>query len=78
MAYEDIYEGLTDEEKEKMIKADIPKVVTTGAVELSEEEQKEAHETLTKFIRLHQKAVREQREIPLTKEELNKIEGGGI
>ena len=40
MAYEDIYEGLTYEEKEKMIKADIPKVVTTGAVELSEEEQK--------------------------------------
>ena len=26
MAYEDIYEGLTDDEKEKMIKADIPKL----------------------------------------------------
>ena len=26
MAYEDIYEGLTDDENEKMIKADIPKL----------------------------------------------------
>ena len=26
MAYEDIYEGLTDDEKEKMIKADIHKL----------------------------------------------------
>ena len=30
MAYEDIYKGLTDDEKEKMIKADIPKFVDRG------------------------------------------------
>lgn len=74
MAYEDIYEGLTDDEKEKMIKADIPKFVVTGKVELTEEEEKEAHETLMKFVRLHQRAVREERDIPLTKEELNKTD----
>ena len=72
MAYEDIYEGLTDDEKEKMVKADIPKFVVTGEVELTEEEEKEAHETLMKFVRLHQRAVREKRDIPLTKEELDR------
>lgn len=72
MAYEDIYKGLTDEEKEKMIKSDIPKIIVTGTVELTEDEKREAHETLMKFMRLHQRAVREQRDIPLTDEELNR------
>lgn len=74
MAYEDIYKGLTDDEKEKMIKADIPKFVVTGGVELTEDEKKEAHETLMKFVRLHQRAVREKRDIPLTNEELNRMD----
>ena len=74
MAYEDIYKGLTNDEKEKMTKADIPKFVVTGEVELTEEEEKKAHETLMKFVRLHKRAVREKRDIPLTKEELNKTD----
>lgn len=73
MAYEDIYKGLTEEEKERMIKADIPKFVPTGEVtKFTEEEKREARETLMKFVRLHRRAVREKRHIPLTKEELNK------
>lgn len=74
MAYEDIYKGLTDKEKEHMIRADIPKFVATGKSVMSEQEKKEADETLRKFIRLHERAIREQREIPLTEEELNKEE----
>ena len=74
MAYEDIYEGLTDDEKKKMIKADIPKFVVTGKVELTEEKEKEAHETLMKFVRLHKRSVKEKRDITLTKEELNKTD----
>lgn len=72
MAYEDIYKGLTDEEREKMLKADIPKAVVVGEFEITEEEKKEAHETLMKFVRLYERAVREKRDIPLTKEELEK------
>lgn len=72
MAYEDIYKGLTDEEREKMLKADIPKAVVVGEFEMTEEEKKETHETLMKFVRLNERAVREKRDIPLTKEELEK------
>ena len=50
------------------------KFVVTGEVELTEEEEKKAHETLMKFVRLHKRAVREKRDIPLTKEELNKTD----
>ena len=38
MAYEDIYKDLTDEEKQRMIKDDIPKFWVIGDANLSEEE----------------------------------------
>ena len=73
MAYEDIYKGLSDEDRERMLRQDIPKFVSTGEThELTEEEKREAHETLLKFIRLGERAEREKREIPLTDEELNR------
>lgn len=72
MAYEDIYKGLNDEDRERMLRQDIPKFVPTGEThDLTEEEKREAHETLLKFIRLGKRAEREKRDIPLTDEELN-------
>lgn len=50
MAYEDIYKGLTDEERERMIKADIPKFEVVGKVERTEEEKKKAREDLFRLI----------------------------
>ena len=38
-AYEDIYNGLTDEERERMIKADIPKFEVVRQRELTPGEQ---------------------------------------
>ena len=38
MAYEDIYKGLTEEEKERMLKMDIPKFEVVGEFEMTEEE----------------------------------------
>lgn len=73
MAYEDIYKGLTEEERQRMIKADIPKFVPTGEkVEITEEERKKAHDFLMRCIRLEERAKREKRNIPLTDEELYK------
>ena len=42
MAYKDIYNGLTDKEKEKMLKADIPKFRVVGDANLSKEELEQA------------------------------------
>lgn len=50
MAYEDIYKGLTEEQKEQMIKADIPKAVVIGESKMSEEEKKEADKRLMDII----------------------------
>ena len=73
MAYDDIYKGLSDEDRGRMLRQDIPKFVSTGEThELTEEEKREAHETLLKFIRLGKRAEREKRVIPLTDEELNR------
>lgn len=72
MAYEDIYKGLNDEERERMLRQDIPKFETVGEFEQTEEDRKKARETLTKFIRLGRRAEREKRVIPLTEEELNR------
>lgn len=73
MAYEDIYKGLSDEDRERMLRQDIPKFVPTGEkCEMTEEEKKQARETLMKFIRLRKRAEREKRDIPLTDEELNR------
>lgn len=51
MAYEDIYNGLTDEEKEKMLKADIPKFRIVGDANLSKEELKQGKIDLQKLIK---------------------------
>jgi hypothetical protein len=72
MAYEDIYKGLNDEERERMLRQDIPKFETVGEFEQTEEDRKKARETLMKFIRLGRRAEREKRVIPLTEEELNR------
>ena len=52
MAYEDIYKGLNTEERERMLRQDIPKFETVGEFEQTEEDRKKARETLMKFIRL--------------------------
>lgn len=49
--YEDIYKGLTEEERVRMIKADIPRFEVVGEVELTEKEIKEGRETLLHFIK---------------------------
>lgn len=72
MAYEDIYKGLNDEERQRMLRQDIPKFETVGEFEQTEEDRKKARETLMKFIRLGRRAEREKRVIPLTEEELNR------
>lgn len=50
MAYEDIYKGLTAEERERMIQADIPKFEAVGKVERTEEEIEASKEELLKLI----------------------------
>ena len=72
MAYEDIYKGLNTEERERMLRQDIPKFETVGEFEQTEEDRRKARETLMKFIRLGRRAEREKRVIPLTEEELNR------
>ncbi|MFR2776770.1 MAG: hypothetical protein ACLTBR_13170 [Anaerostipes sp.] len=51
MAYEDIYKGLTEKEKEKMIKADIPKFRTIGKANLTEEELKQGEKDLLRLMK---------------------------
>lgn len=50
--YEDIFGPLTKEEKEMMIKADIPVFEPTGEkIPLTEEEKKEAKESLRRLMK---------------------------
>ena len=49
--YEDIYKGLTEKERLRMIKADIPKFEVIGEVKLTEEEIEKGQETLLRFIK---------------------------
>lgn len=72
MAYEDIYKGLNDEDRQRMLRQDIPKFETVGEFEQTEEDRKKARETLMRFIRLGRRAEREKRVIPLTEEELDR------
>lgn len=51
MAYEDIYNGLTDEERERMIKADIPKFRTIGKANLSKEKLEQGEKDLLRLMR---------------------------
>lgn len=50
MAYEDIYKGLSEEERERMLKADIPKFEVIGEKKMTEEERRKAKEDLFKLI----------------------------
>ncbi len=50
MVYEDIYNGLSDEEKERMIKADIPKFEVVGEIERTEEDKKKSRTKLFEMI----------------------------
>ena len=50
MAYEDIYNGLTDEERERMIKADIPKFRAIGKANLSKEKLKQGEKDLLRLM----------------------------
>ena len=72
MAYEDIYKGLNDEERQRMLRQDIPKFEKVGEFEQTEEDIKKSRETLMRFIRLGRRAEREKRVIPLTEEELDR------
>lgn len=52
MDYEDVFGSLTKEEKEKMIKDDIPIFVPTGEERtLTEEEKEEAKKTLFRLMK---------------------------
>lgn len=50
VAYEDIYKGLTEEERERMIKADIPKFEVVGETELTEEDREKYRTDLLRII----------------------------
>ncbi len=51
MAYEDIYKGLTEEERERMIKADIPKFEVVGETKLTEEQLKQGRKDLHRLMK---------------------------
>ena len=55
MAYEDIYKGLTDEERERMIKADIPKFEVIGETKLTEEDRKKYRTDLLRIVEKFEK-----------------------
>ena len=50
MAYEEIYKGLTTEEKERMIQMDIPKSEIVGEAGLTAEELKQGEKDLLRMI----------------------------
>ncbi len=50
MAYEDIYKGLTPEEKERMIRADIPKFEIVGDANLTEEQLEQGKKDLQRLV----------------------------
>lgn len=51
MAYEDIYKGLTEEEKERMLRADIPKFEIVGDAHLSKEKLEQGKRDLRRLIK---------------------------
>lgn len=50
MSYEDIYKGLT-EEKERMLKMDIPKFEVVGEFEMTEQEKEKSRKDLLRLIK---------------------------
>ena len=57
MAYEDIYKGLTDKEKEEMVKSDIPKFETTKYVDLTKKELEQGEKDLFQMMEKFSKQV---------------------
>ena len=51
MAYEDIYKGLTEEEKERMLKMDIPQFEVVGEFEMTEQEKEKSRKDLLRLIK---------------------------
>lgn len=51
MPYEDIYKGLTEEEKERMLKMDIPKFEVVGEFEMTEQEKEKSRKDLLHLIK---------------------------
>lgn len=49
--YEDIYKGLTEEERQRMLEADIPKFEVTGTFEMGKEEKEQAEKDLLRLIK---------------------------
>ena len=68
MAYEDIYKGLTDEQKQEMLKADIPKFEVIGDANLTQEQMAEGRKTLFRFMERRKKALAENRIISLNED----------
>ena len=62
MGYKNIYNGLTSEEKEKMLQADVPQFVTVKKEEVSEEKR-----ILDFLIEQSQIAEAEKRDFDLSK-----------
>lgn len=68
-----IYGEFTEEEQQRLVKMGVPNFIPTGkTVEITEEERKQARESIMRYIKLHERAKREKRNIPLTDEELYK------
>lgn len=49
--YEDIYKNLQDEQREQMIKANIPKFEVTGTFEMTNDDNKKASADLHRLIK---------------------------
>ena len=58
--YEDIYKGLTEEQRLEMIKADIPKFEIVGEFDLTEEMEKDAVKALQRFEEECERAQKNQ------------------
>ena len=67
MGYKNIYNGLTSEEKEKMLQADVPQFVTVKKEEVSEEKRIHARKILDFLIEQSQTAEAEKRDFDLSK-----------
>lgn len=49
--YDDIYKGLSEEQKLRLLKADIPKFEVVGEFEMTDEMKEEAKKTLDRLIK---------------------------
>lgn len=59
--YEDIYKGLSEEDRQRLIKDDIPKFETIGTFEMTEKEKIQARKDLLRFIEEDKEAMRKRK-----------------